>query len=660
MSAFRNCLPLCVVAAALTPVAIADTLVNQDTQADLAFAKYGATGKGVIVAIMDRGVDYTHPDFRNADGTTRIKLMWDMSGQNGCDSNNPAPVVYTEAEINAALASGGTPLAERDAVGHGTVTTGIAAGNGSALGKASAQYAGIAPDADLLIAKVTSEGAPAHGNQAAEAPFLGCLNQALDLVTGEAATLGEPIVGLINSGTQWGPIDGTSTVSREIDLDFGLDSPGRIYTEASGDEGTYKNHARSTYTKQGPHGLPLHAVLGLHRRISGLVQRRGGRDRHDHHQRRRRQPHFGAEFLRKFGGSEPRDLFLPSGSAGLALAILRSRLRRLGVRQRPRRRRQRLRPGHAIGHRHRRCVRRFGRHHGLHQVPDGRPAQRLLFDVLGSGCRLLQRAHPWTDINGNQESLTNEGGKRPVDGLLRRPHTRWSGTTRRRRRHHHAGRQSVRRLRPQQLLGDFSVQFDPRRRGLLWPTKRDQRCIADSYRRDRTHAADRSQAHGDPGAADRSRYGDHRSFTGATPNELWGLGKLNILGSLDATAALLNTAPSFNASSLNFGTQKVGTESAAQNIVLSNGGTDPMGIGSIVLSGNSYVITKKTCGTSPAGKRKMHHLGRFQTYGDRTQTGGDHQGVQSRRSADRLFDRHGRLIAIRVTWLTCLCPAIFV
>ena len=103
-----------------------------------------------------------HPDFRNADGTTRIKMMWDMSAQNLCSTGNPAPIVYTEAEINAAL-SGGAPVAERDAVGHGTVTAGIAAGNGSALGKSSAQYAGIAPEADLLIVKVTSEGAPAHG-----------------------------------------------------------------------------------------------------------------------------------------------------------------------------------------------------------------------------------------------------------------------------------------------------------------------------------------------------------------------------------------------------------------------------------------------------------------------------------------------------------------
>ncbi len=68
--------------ALLASFALADDAVNKDTNATQAFAKYGLTGKGVIVAILDRGIDYTHPDFRNADGTTRIKMMWDLSAQN--------------------------------------------------------------------------------------------------------------------------------------------------------------------------------------------------------------------------------------------------------------------------------------------------------------------------------------------------------------------------------------------------------------------------------------------------------------------------------------------------------------------------------------------------------------------------------------------------
>src|SRR6516165_5319420 len=66
----------------LVQVVSADTGVNQATQNDKAFSKYGLTGKGVIVAILDRGIDYAHPDFRNTDSTTRIRMMWDMSNVN--------------------------------------------------------------------------------------------------------------------------------------------------------------------------------------------------------------------------------------------------------------------------------------------------------------------------------------------------------------------------------------------------------------------------------------------------------------------------------------------------------------------------------------------------------------------------------------------------
>lgn len=36
-------------------------------------------GKGILIACIDSGVDYTHPDFRNTDGTTRILRLWDQT-----------------------------------------------------------------------------------------------------------------------------------------------------------------------------------------------------------------------------------------------------------------------------------------------------------------------------------------------------------------------------------------------------------------------------------------------------------------------------------------------------------------------------------------------------------------------------------------------------
>ena len=103
-------------------------------------------GSGIITAIIDSGIDYAHPDFCNADGTTRILELWDQSLDR----------IFTQAEINEALQA---PLSQeryqlvpsRDLSGHGTHVAGIAAGNGRA---SDGQYRGVAPLSSLLIVKL--------------------------------------------------------------------------------------------------------------------------------------------------------------------------------------------------------------------------------------------------------------------------------------------------------------------------------------------------------------------------------------------------------------------------------------------------------------------------------------------------------------------------
>lgn len=235
---------IAIFAATLAPAAVAMDAVRVETRTDEAVAAYGVSGEGVTVVILDRGIDWQHPDFINDDGTTRIKWMLDQSGFNLCNAGNPTPVEYTEAQINSAL-SGGPTLAFRDAVGHGTATAGTAAGNGRGL--PDRRYRGIAPGADLIIVKLTSEGAPAHDGQPAEAAFQGCIDDALDWVDQKIDLLGQPAVAIINSGTQWGPMDGTSAVSRKVDEIFGENTPGRVMVMPSGDEGSLPNHAGADY-----------------------------------------------------------------------------------------------------------------------------------------------------------------------------------------------------------------------------------------------------------------------------------------------------------------------------------------------------------------------------------------------------------------------------
>lgn len=206
------------------------------------------TGDGVTVIIIDRGIDYDHPDFLRPDGTTRIKAILDMSGQNHCTASRDV-AEYREDDINAALSSG-EPLGTDDYQGHGTATAGAAAGTGAALD--GAPFRGPASDADLVIVKATSEGAPASSAGPGEAPFNGCGTDALEWVDTMIDELGQPAVALWNIGVQWGPIDGTSQLSREIEAVFGPDRPGRVWVSPSGDEGSLPNHAGGAYAPDAP------------------------------------------------------------------------------------------------------------------------------------------------------------------------------------------------------------------------------------------------------------------------------------------------------------------------------------------------------------------------------------------------------------------------
>ena len=93
-------------------------------------------GTGVLVAIINSGIDYANLDFRNADGTTRILALWDQTLQNGKPPQGyHIGTEFTSEQINEALRMEVREeryriVPSRDASGHGTAVAGIAAGNG--------------------------------------------------------------------------------------------------------------------------------------------------------------------------------------------------------------------------------------------------------------------------------------------------------------------------------------------------------------------------------------------------------------------------------------------------------------------------------------------------------------------------------------------------
>lgn len=110
-------------------------------------------GEGVMLGIIDTGIDYLNPIFRNVDGSTRIAGIWDQTIQTG---DPPEGFLYgteyTRGQINEAVRSERSmeivPSVDED--GHGTFIAGVAAGGENV----EEGFLGAAPKATLGIVKL--------------------------------------------------------------------------------------------------------------------------------------------------------------------------------------------------------------------------------------------------------------------------------------------------------------------------------------------------------------------------------------------------------------------------------------------------------------------------------------------------------------------------
>jgi len=168
----------------------------------------GLSGQGVLVGIVDSGVDWQHPDFCNKDGTSRILRLWDQSllAKPGEDppEGYAAGVEYTKTDIDRALrlsgAEGKQIVREQDFSGHGTSVLGIAAGNGRASGGVNR---GVAYTSDIIAVKM---GMPGENSF----PRTAELMQGVDYLVRQAAELGRPMAVNISFGNNYGSHRGDS------------------------------------------------------------------------------------------------------------------------------------------------------------------------------------------------------------------------------------------------------------------------------------------------------------------------------------------------------------------------------------------------------------------------------------------------------------------
>lgn len=212
-------------------------------------------GEGTFVGIIDSGIDYTHPDFRNPDGTTRIYALWDQTipvgtvpdqSSTGNYLSPPdgysAGTLFTQDVINAALQAS-TPeerytiCPSQDLSGHGTHVTGIAAGNGRA---SRGIYRGIAYESTLLIIKLGVSGPNALPNTS-------LLMMGIDFCIRESLRRNTPLALNLSFGNTYGSHSGSSLLETYIDS---VSELGRIsIVVGSGNEGISNGHIGGTLSE---------------------------------------------------------------------------------------------------------------------------------------------------------------------------------------------------------------------------------------------------------------------------------------------------------------------------------------------------------------------------------------------------------------------------
>ena len=209
-------------------------------------------GRGVLLAVLDSGITWDLEVFRKADGSTRIRYLWDQTVSEETASMRYGKMPdgfslgteYTAEEINAALQMPALDryrlIPSRDLSGHGTAVAGIAAGK-----SADGLYTGAAPEAELIVVKL---GLPGNSGGVEEGfPRTTEILRGVTYALRKARQLNMPLVINLSFGNSYGSHDGSSLLERFLD---NASEIGRtVICVGSGNEGAARGHFAGNITR---------------------------------------------------------------------------------------------------------------------------------------------------------------------------------------------------------------------------------------------------------------------------------------------------------------------------------------------------------------------------------------------------------------------------
>ena len=218
-----------------------DDVLNHTADAISAGLPTSYDGTGVVLGVIDTGIDFQHKAFKDASGNFRIKRAYVYNGSSAREYGDGASYSLTSS----------APTTDDSAEDHGTHTSSTAGGSSVTISgttttvttnHANATYGGMAPGADLYLAGINGLNDTYLAN-------------AFQKICSYADGQGKPVVVSNSWGSQFGPHDGTGEFADIINQYFGDSHPNHICLfAASNDAGTNGFSVSGTATSSSPLG----------------------------------------------------------------------------------------------------------------------------------------------------------------------------------------------------------------------------------------------------------------------------------------------------------------------------------------------------------------------------------------------------------------------